>query len=739
MSQKSIRIVLIKLGLLVCLLSSMYPNYILANTTNSPYVDSLQNIINNTTVDTIKITNHLLISNSTRSTNTSFSSAHLDTAYKISIIKNYKKGIAEFYYQKGKMYGMLNKYPFAIKSFDSALYYFRLIDDNVKQANCYLYKGMSQTYSSQHIEAFVSYNEGIKLVDDEKDYDIYVSLLEAIANVYNTMGDLDKAIQYYKEIIELSEVKNDARMKYISIGNIGQTLAGLTKYNEGLELLLEALGYFEKTGEVYQISSIMVNIGYIYGMIGDKQKAITYYTKAIDVAKDKHNYHNELRIKKSISIVKMNQGKILEAEQDLLQLVSKFTEIEDWDLVAETYSILGELYERLDKNEQSYSYFLKAYKMSGSMQEKIKKNLIMLKLSNSYFNLGKYAESLVLLDDVILGAKNMYLLSDLASAYYIKYLCHEKLNEFKDALTYYKKYIEINDSMNILNQVNQIEKITFGFETKALEKEIEQLKSEQELKSVIINKNKRLNTLIVIIFVLTLVASLILFWIFKTRKQQELDRVSINLELKALRAQMNPHFIFNTLASIHGFILSANPTKASEYLLDFSKLMRLILENSKKQYIDLASEVDFLKLYLNLEQIRLNNTFDYEINFLNINEPEMIIIPPMIIHPFIENAVWHGMFDLKNRRGKIDININQIDNSNILVKIKDNGHGKSSKINKTSNNKLHKSYGMAITEDRLKFMRNNTMTKCINIIECEIGFEVEIIIPLEFNFESKLI
>ena len=126
--------------------------------------------------------------------------------------------------------------------------------------------------------------------------------------------------------------------------------------------------------------------------------------------------------------------------------------------------------------------------------------------------------------------------------------------------------------------------------------------------------------------------------------------------MQALRAQMNPHFIFNSLNSINRFILQNNKAQASEYLTKFSRLVRMILQNSQASYITLESELDALKLYLELEALRFDHRFAYKVNVSKDLDIEVLKVPPLIIQPYAENAIWHGLMH-KEEKGNLEIDI----------------------------------------------------------------------------------
>ena len=161
----------------------------------------------------------------------------------------------------------------------------------------------------------------------------------------------------------------------------------------------------------------------------------------------------------------------------------------------------------------------------------------------------------------------------------------------------------------------------------------------------------------------------------------ETEKKQAELEMQALRAQMNPHFIFNCLSSINRFILKNETKIASNYLTRFSRLMRMVLMNSQKPLIALDDELQMLEIYLEMERLRFKNSFDYGITFLNVVDSDNIFIPPLLLQPFCENAIWHGLMHLptgqagKEGPGRLDIELSMQDNILHCI-ITDNGVGR---------------------------------------------------------------
>jgi LytS/YehU family sensor histidine kinase len=175
------------------------------------------------------------------------------------------------------------------------------------------------------------------------------------------------------------------------------------------------------------------------------------------------------------------------------------------------------------------------------------------------------------------------------------------------------------------------------------------------------------------------------------------------LELKALRAQMNPHFMFNSLNSIKNYILRAEPKIAAEYLSSFAHLIRLILQNSREKTITLQEELETLILYIELEQIRFENKFEFHCIVEDGLSLEQIRIPPMMLQPFVENAIWHGLMHMKES-GNLYLRFSR-EGKMIASTIEDDGVGRKKALEmKSLSATRYKSMGMGITKDRMDIM-----------------------------------
>ncbi|MEI6021367.1 MAG: histidine kinase, partial [Bacteroidota bacterium] len=229
--------------------------------------------------------------------------------------------------------------------------------------------------------------------------------------------------------------------------------------------------------------------------------------------------------------------------------------------------------------------------------------------------------------------------------------------------------------------------------------------------------------------------------IIKIKKKQKVEfdrKVEMSkIELKALRSQMNPHFIFNSLNSIQHYIFNTRSDEAIKYLNKFARLVRVILNNSEKPTVTVGEDLEALKLYLELEQMRFEEKFDFEVKVDESVDPDYDIMPPLLMQPYVENAILHGLNPLPHK-GKLSIDL-QSKNNFLICTIKDNGIGreKSNEIRRTMPQNKHKSLGMKITEDRLKIL-NEINRSQLSVIITDLkdaqgnatGTQVQLFVPI---------
>ena len=297
---------------------------------------------------------------------------------------------------------------------------------------------------------------------------------------------------------------------------------------------------------------------------------------------------------------------------------------------------------------------------------------------------------------------------------------YESKNKPDSTFKYMKIMLAAKDSVFGQSQVKEFQKSVFDEEQRKQQTANEEEKYKNRIKITVL-ASAMIGLLIMTVIVLRNVSlkrkneshrraiaenELQLQKLESERTRAELQQQAIELEMQALRAQMNPHFIFNCLSSINHFILKNESETASDYLTKFSRLIRMVLNNSKNPLINLEEELEMLRLYLDLEKLRFNNSFDYRVSFYNHFDISSIFIPPLLLQPFAENAIWHGLMNKKGQ-GMLEVSF-ELDSNVLNCYITDNGIGRQkAETLKSKSAEKQKSMGMQITADRLALFNND--------------------------------
>jgi len=322
---------------------------------------------------------------------------------------------------------------------------------------------------------------------------------------------------------------------------------------------------------------------------------------------------------------------------------------------------------------------------------------------------------------------------DREGAYRSLALAYEGSGDLKEALRYHRKMVIVRDSIYNADLTKKVSELEIKYQTEKKEQEIKLLEKENAL----LNEKSEKRKLYVAFSLcggLLLVVLILIITGYK-RKQQKAEQAKDKavFELQSLMAQMNPHFIFNALNSIQHFILEKGKQEAYDYLAKFSKLVRMVLNNSEEKMVSLQKELELIGLYVELEQLRFTNGFEYQLNISENINPENIELPTMLIQPYVENAIWHGLMNLnKERKGLVKIDISKA-NDKLKISIEDNGVGRRL-AKQFRKDEMHNAKGMKLTERRLQMINamkdyENTSVTVVDLPN-DSGTKVEILLPL---------
>lgn len=478
-------------------------------------------------------------------------------------------------------------------------------------------------------------------------------------NVYNSISI--KNLSNYQKI-ELYEGLGDV---YKQNKNFSQAIV---EYNKGLDISVESL---IKSKQV----DLNSKIAETYGEDGQLEAAESYYDNSLNLASQENKTRS---VKEKVKVADF-QNKTESYSDEIVLRKEVLEDIGDVELD----SVLG--------NESDLTLQKQNYK-----------------IGNAYFLQRNYSEAIPYLEKSIEEADNQ---EDLI----VKKDATRKLSElyrnsgdYEKALTAYEDYTNLVEELNIQREqeISQATRLTRDISEK--QNRINNLESDRALSKSMYDytaeRNKRQELIIYSLIGGLLLLLIAGYFMYKSIKQQKL--ANNLLALKTLRSQMNPHFIFNALNSVNSFIASSDERTANKYLTDFSQLMRSVLENSEQDFIPLKKEIDLLEIYTKLEHFRFKDKFDYTIAIDDGINTEEFQIPPMLLQPYIENAVWHGL-RYKETKGLLEIRIDKKSEEEITITIADDGIGrKRSKSLKTDNQKKQNSKGMGNIKKRVAILND---------------------------------
>lgn len=486
---------------------------------------------------------------------------------------------------------------------------------------------------------------------------------------------------------------------------IGKLNAFNGDYRQAFSFATKSLKLAKEQHDSIGIGKCNAVLGIIFFEVGDFSRAFEYHKNSFEYFKKSENLEYISICLTNISECLVKMGRLKEAQEYLdvlMRYYPKMSETNDYYFsLAHTNRDRGLIYLKQDSIDLAEKCFRNAisFSVKGS-KYRLKRVEIQATLFLSQLALIKKNKkaSLNFLYSALKLAKTLKEPSLAQSVYKSLADYYFDEAEYKRASILLKEYQNLNDSIQNVHNRDQEE---FILQMEEISNLVNQLENEQLVKAEIIKK-RQWQLLASFFLVLILIATLVIYRRSTKRKSRELALILSNLEYRALKTQMNPHFIFNAINSIQALITASNNTESLRYISKFSKLLRSVLENSEKNLIPLEAELMNLKLYIELEHLRLNYRLDYEIQVSEDLITENEHVPPLILQPFVENSIWHG-FPQKAGEKKLKIDVYTREDI-LFCEIIDNGVGrKNSEILKNAR-KSSNSKGVSITKKRLDIL-----------------------------------
>jgi tetratricopeptide (TPR) repeat protein len=530
-----------------------------------------------------------------------------------------------------------------------------------------------------------------------------------MANSYQATGFFARSIENNLAALSIYENMRNSHGVSLCYNNIGVNYYNLRQYNKAIENYRKALGLRKTEGDQFGIGSDLDNISMVYLDKGNYDSADVYNREGIKMFEAAGNQPALGRIYANRGYIVMKKYDAKAAEEYNRRSLAIDEKLGIADGISYGYGFLGEIYLDLAKDSAG------RYQVAPFMK-KDQKTL----LDSAEFYITK----------ALLWAQKAGDMNVLMSQNLLFSEIEERLGHYPSALAAHKEYTTYRDS--IFNDENKQKIASLESErlTQTKDQEIALQAAEAKRQSLL----KKVVLVGAGLLVILLSVSAV---VYNRRKKARFDKEVMEVEMKALRAQMNPHFISNALHSINKYVMENDKRNASGYLTKFASLMRLILEHSREREVPLKEDLLALELYLQLELLRFNNSFTYRIDVDPQIDPENTLVPPMLLQPIAENALLHGLSEREN--GVISIRVRKV-NDMICCVIEDNGTG-APDATMPPDGKTRKSLGRKIIHERLNIINRLKKAKArVNTIQLKdaadkpTGLRVELFLPFEPAF-----
>ncbi len=578
----------------------------------------------------------------------------------------------------------------------------------------------------------------LQLFKDLKDEKVIAETYMNLALALFCQSYFDRSAEACTKVIQLSQKTGDQKGLGEAIAIMGSISFESGNYEKSFEYFNQSLLVFKSINDSYNTAILLAKIGDLYRLAGDHKTALNFYYQGLNYRKGPSLVWHPL-VDLGDTYYSFEQYDSTLYDQDIYnQTIKSLTIRSNYKTIQRIR--IAEKHLASKEYDKALALLLEDLKLS---RKKNDKNLVMrllLDIGKAYEGEKKYATAIYYTKDLLQNARKHKAKQYMRDAYNLMSILHGQLHHLDSAYSYLRQYTSMKDSVAIYEFSKKLAIYKAATENEKKQGQIEVLNnerlisqqqlelSEQKLKGESFLKNILISGVLVLVLVGVIIfrntklkqkneanrhkiveKELTLQKLESERAKIELQQQATDLEMQALRAQMNPHFIFNSLNSINRFILQNNKTQASEYLTKFSRLIRLILQNSQSSLIPLESELEALQLYLELEAVRFNHHFEFKIVMEDDLDVSVLKVPPLIIQPYAENAIWHGLMH-KEEKGHLQIELYE-EKDMLCCKIADDGVGRKKAAElKSKSASTHKSMGMQITANRIAMLQKENLS-----------------------------
>ena len=535
--------------------------------------------------------------------------------------------------------------------------------------------GIGEYYRRNYPQAEKDILESLDM--SEKDYNakilgygyLYLGSIQYLKNENtNAERDYDKVTTYFNETGD-----EEGKGKLCAFQCVLYTAMG--NYMKGFEYCQKSLVIRTKLNDNICVLVSYNNFGNLFKAAGDYEGALDCYQKSLQYAKSKNIAWDQNEPLGSI-YCRLNKY-----DSSFYYLFQSLKKTPNDPIILQS---LSETYLAGKEYDSALMISTNLLTSFNNSDDKVHLMTALLNVGRSYAGKNNFSAALKFANEGLSLAKAAQAKQSMIDAYQLISGIYSQTGHFDSAFSNLNMYTVLKDSVLTHKFLSRLRYYTSVSEDDKKQATLNLLDKDDKIKEIQLKQQSLVNKILIgSIFFFTFLGFIIVVNISLKRKneilrnkkkQAELQQQAAEFKMQTLRTQMNPHFIFNSLNSINRFILENNKPNSSRYLTKFSRLIRMILQNSQNSSISLKSELESLELYLEMETMRFDNHFTYKISVPAELNVSILKVPPLIIQPYVENAVWHGLMH-KEEKGELEIDLCQ-KGDYLHFKITDNGIGR---------------------------------------------------------------
>jgi len=533
-------------------------------------------------------------------------------------------------------------------------------------------------------------------------FDIYIIIAQRLRN----SSKYSRSVESLQKAMTIAEQINSDSLKAKATHEMAVNFRRINDNAQALKYHIKALELAENAQDTFLIHCSYNGIGNVYFEYKDYKKAIDYFHKSLKYLGKEHvNLLGDAINSNLLGESWLFLGNTDSAMYYLKHSFDVNVKIGSKLGQAICYNGIGLVYYEKKEYKKAIEIHKKALDIYKSINDKFYQTMCLNNMGKTYLAMKKYALAEKYLTQTYnmatkIGSKRFALDAsiELSRLYNI-------INKSNLSYKFSRKALAYKDSITKELQEQNTQAISILYKTEKQKREIIILKQKAQLSELKLSRQQ--NAMIAFIFIIMFLIMFGVWFIHQRKLKSKLKE--IDLEQKLLQARLNPHFIFNSLAAIQNFILQNDKKAASEYIVNFSRLMRNILMGTGTNFILLQNELEILDDYLKLQQLRFQNKFDYFFEISDDIDPETCVVPPMLVQPFVENSIEHGVRDIEIQ-GIILIKFIK-DREYLIIEVEDNGRGLSDQ-QETEKKKGHISMATKITNQRMQNIKAITKKQC---------------------------